>query len=78
VPIKVQSEVLGMVECYFESTAPVNRDRKQSSSASEVPERTKGRRDLEQANTSASSQASVPTRPETMVAKVAAKDQRLR
>jgi hypothetical protein len=40
-PIKVRSEVLGMVERFFESTAPVKRDREQSSTASEVPERKK-------------------------------------
>jgi hypothetical protein len=56
-----------MVERFFESTAPVKRDREQSATSSKVPERKKGRRDLEEANTSASSQASVATRPETVV-----------
>jgi hypothetical protein len=67
VPIKVPSKVLGMVQRPFESTAPVKRAREQSATSSKVLERKKGRRDLEQANTSASSQASVAIRPETVV-----------
>jgi hypothetical protein len=51
VPIKVPSEVLGMVERFFESTTPVKRDQEQSATSSKVPERKMGRRDLEQANT---------------------------
>jgi hypothetical protein len=56
-----------MVERFFESTAPVKRDREQSATWSNVPERKKGRRDLEQANTSASSQTSVAIKPESVV-----------
>jgi hypothetical protein len=61
VPIKVRSEVLGKIECFFEGMAPVKREREQAATASEVPERKKSRE-----NSSAYYYASVSIGPETM------------
>jgi hypothetical protein len=60
VPIKDRSEVLGMVERFFEGTAPVKRDLDQIATTSEVPERKKSR-----ANSPASSHEGTSTGPET-------------
>jgi hypothetical protein len=49
-PIKIQLEVLGMFERFFEGMASVKRELEQSATSSEVPNRKKGRRDLEQAS----------------------------
>jgi hypothetical protein len=44
---KVRWEVLGMVERFFKSTAPVKRDREQSATSSKVLERKQSRHDFE-------------------------------
>jgi hypothetical protein len=61
VPIKVRSDILGMIERLFKGMAPAKREREQTiKSPLEAPEPRKGRRDHESASVRAPTKDGAP------------------